>query len=125
MRGLLGGMALGAVLLTGCGGDDAGQQASPTTVATTTTTLPAAGAARFLAEVAQSGMGNRDLADPTTRNAVVGLGNITCEAVESFGYGQTVQGLLESDAKPTPEEASAFVKSAVNNLCPQHKDLLP
>jgi ABC-type glycerol-3-phosphate transport system substrate-binding protein len=44
MRRLFGGMALGAVLLTGCGGDNAGEQASPsttaTTVAPTTTTKP-------------------------------------------------------------------------------------
>jgi hypothetical protein len=124
MRGLLGGMALGAVLLTtGCSGDNTGQQASPTTAATTT--LPAAGAPRFLAEVAKSGLGNKDLANPTTRNAVVGLGNVTCEGVGDFGYGKAVQGILESNANPTPEEASAFVKSAVNNLCPQYKDLLP
>jgi hypothetical protein len=124
MRRLFGGIALGAVLLTGCGSDNAGQQASPTTVATTTT-LPAAGAPLFLAEVTQSGLGDKDLADPTTRNVVVELGNITCEGVGDFGYGRAVQGILESDAKPTPEEASTFVKSAVNNLCPQYKDLLP
>jgi hypothetical protein len=35
MRRLFGGMALGAVLLTGCGSNDAGQQASPTTTSTT------------------------------------------------------------------------------------------
>jgi hypothetical protein len=33
MRRLFGGMALGAVLLRGCGSNDAGQQASPTTTA--------------------------------------------------------------------------------------------
>jgi hypothetical protein len=40
MRRLFGGMALGAVLLTGCGSDDGGQQASSPT-ATTTTAAPA------------------------------------------------------------------------------------
>jgi hypothetical protein len=35
MRRLFEGMALGTVLLTGCGGNDAGQQANPTTTSTT------------------------------------------------------------------------------------------
>ncbi len=112
-----------ALLLAACGGSE-GQQASPTTAATTTT-APAPGLPRFLAEVRQAGLGDKDLADPASQNAVVELGNTICDGIDDFGYGRVVQVVADSDSKPTPEEAATFVRSAVENLCPQHRDLLP
>jgi hypothetical protein len=113
-----------ALLLAACGGSEGQQQASPTTAATTTT-APAPGLPQFLAEVRQAGLGDKDLADPASQNAVVELGNTICDGIDDFGYGRIVQVVADSDAKPTPEEAATFVKSAVENLCPQHRDLLP
>jgi hypothetical protein len=45
-----------------------------------------------------------------------------CEGlgIEGLEFGRVVQRLVQSEAHPTTTEATAFVRSAVRNLCPEH-----
>jgi hypothetical protein len=59
------------------------------------------------------------------QDAIIGLGNTICDGIGDFGYGKVVEVVQTSEAKPTTEQSSTFVRAAVENLCPEHRDLLP
>lgn len=79
----------------------------------------------FLAEVRKAGLGTKDMAAADNQNAIIQFGNTICEGIGDFGYGKVVEVVQTSEAKPTPEQSSAFIRAAVENLCPEHRDLLP
>jgi hypothetical protein len=115
------------LVAAGCGGngDDKQAQSAPTTAAPTSTTSPAPGLPAFLADVRKAGLGTKDLDAADNQAAIIKLGNTMCDGIGDFGYGKVVEVVQTSNAHPTPEQASEFVRSAVTNLCPEHRDLLP
>jgi hypothetical protein len=115
-----------ALVATGCSGGGSGTKvASPTTTAAPITTAPAPGLPAFLAEVRKAGLGTKDMDAADNQNAIIQFGNTICEGIGDFGYGKVVEVVQTSEAKPTPEQSSTFVRAAVENLCPEHRDLLP
>ena len=131
-------LAVVLVVLAGCASndgqsDEAAATTTSTTVAPTTTTLATtttlSGVSAFLAEVEASGFADKyevPTNAPEWRQAMIGVGNRTCENLPVIGYGGAIEGLLQiKELDPTPEQASRFVRAAVENLCPQHRDLLP
>lgn len=55
------------------------------------------------------------------------LGQTACNGFGASGldYVGVVRGFTTSNAAPTNDEATALVRSAVVNLCPQYQDRLP
>jgi hypothetical protein len=108
-------------------GDGDSESASGTTTGGTTTTAPGPGLPSFLAEVRAMDFGNKDMADPSpeAQDALIELANLVCEGIPDIGYGRVVQGIVESDAKPSPQEATEFVHAAVRNVCPEYQSSLP
>jgi hypothetical protein len=47
------------------------------------------------------------------------LGRVVCDGlgIEGLGFRRVAQRLVRSEAHPTTTEATAFVRSAVRNLC--------
>jgi hypothetical protein len=89
--------------------------------ATTSSSTATAGPVVFVAEARAMTFGNRDLA-AASESELLRLGKVACDglAIEGLGSGRVVERLVQSEARPTTTEASAFVRSAVRNLCPQH-----
>jgi hypothetical protein len=113
--------------LAACAGTDT--QAPQATAATTTTvaatTTTAAGPAAFVAEARAMNFGNKDFATATD-DQLLELGNVVCEGLGSgLDFGRIAQGLGQTDAKPTTEEATTLAKSAVRHLCPQYAGAVP
>jgi hypothetical protein len=107
-----------ALVGAGCSGGGSGTNAAnPTTSAAPTTTAPTPGLPAFLAEVRKAGLGTKDMDAADNQNAIIQFGNTICEGI--------VEVVQTSEAKPTPEQSSTFVRAAVENLCPEHRDLLP
>jgi hypothetical protein len=75
----------------------------------------------FVAEVRTMTFGNKDLTAASDRD-LLQLGEVVCDGLgtKGLGFGRVVQRLVRSEARPTTTEATAFVRSAVGNLCPQH-----
>jgi len=116
----------GVFLLIVIAGVAAGNSADPTPkVALPTATIPptpTSGPAAFMADVAKVGFGDKD----TTDQAFLTVGNKMCEGFnDGVSYGDQVSVLLESDAKPTQVQAETLIRSAVKNLCPEYKPMLP
>lgn len=106
------------LVLAGCGGGGPGPTPSPTAA----TTSPASGPAAFLADVDATGFGKKDTADP----AFVDVGNVACQGLASgVSYGQQVSAFVTSDAGPSQRQAEVLVRSAVANLCPEYRSMLP
>ena len=111
--------------LAACAGTDT--QAPQATAATTTTVAAttAAGPAAFVAEARAMNFGNKDFATATD-DQLLELGNVVCEGLGSgLDFGRIAQGLGQTDAKPTTEEATTLAKSAVRHLCPQYANAVP
>ena len=65
--------------------------------------------------------GSKDLA-VASDGELLRLGKVVCDGlgIEGLGFRRVVQRLVQSEARPTTTEATAFVKSAARNLCPAH-----
>ena len=111
---------LGILTLPGTG---CTQQANNSTADATTTTssTPTPGATSFAAEVRTMPFGTKDLT-AASEGDLLRLGSVVCDGlgIQRLGYRRVVQRLVQSEACPTPAQASAFVQSAVRHLCPQH-----
>lgn len=94
--------------------------------ATTSASTEPAGPAAFVAQARAMPFGNKDLA-AASEGDLLRLGDVVCDGlgVERLGFRRVVQRLVQSEAGPTPTEASALVTSAVHHLCPQHASAIP
>lgn len=114
-------LAAAVLLLAACGGGGSEPSPTPSPTAAATTT-PASGPDAFLADITAAGFGDKDTSDP----AFLQVGNTACQGLaDGISYGQQVQAFVESDAKPTPQQAETLVRSAVRNLCPEKSAMLP
>jgi Protein of unknown function (DUF732) len=109
---------LGVLALPGAGCSQ--QSANSTADATTSLSTATAAPAAFVAEARSMSFGAKDLA-AASDGELLRLGKVVCDGlgIEGLGFGRVVQRLVQSEARPTTTEATAFVKSAVRNLCPQ------
>jgi uncharacterized protein DUF732 len=89
--------------------------------ATTSSSIATAGPGRFVAEVRAMTFGSKDLA-AAAEGELLRLGKVVCDGlgIEGLGFGRVVQRLVRLEAHPTTTDATAFVRSAVGNLCPAH-----
>ena len=112
---LLGVLALPAA---GCTQQSDNSMADATSTSSSTAT---AGPAAFEAEARAMSFGTKDLA-AASDGELLRLGKVVCDglAIEGLGFRRVVQRLVQSEARPTTTEATAFVKSAARNLCPAH-----
>jgi Protein of unknown function (DUF732) len=112
-----------ALLGTGC---DQASNDDGADVTTTATSATAAGPAAFVAEARAMGFGTKDLASASERE-LLQLGKVVCDGlgIKGVGFRRVVGRLVQSDACPTPAEATVLVRSAVRNLCPQHAGAIP
>lgn len=95
---------------------------SATPAQSATSSSPSAGADRFAADLERTGFGQKDTSDP----AFIRVGNGVCTGLnDGVSYGNLVQGLAESVAKPTRRQAENFMRSSVENLCPEYASRLP
>jgi hypothetical protein len=102
------------------------QRDNDTADATTSSSTTTAGPAAFVAEARGTAFGNKDLA-AASEGELLRLGNVVCDGlgIQRLGFRRVVQRLVQSEACPTPAEASALVTSAVRHLCPQHASAIP
>jgi hypothetical protein len=111
---------LGVLVLPGAG---CSQQSDKSTADATTTSPSTAtpGPAAFAAEARAMSFGTKDLA-AASDGELLRLGKVVCEglSIKDLGFRRVVQRLVQSEARPTTTEATAFVMSAVRNLCPVH-----
>jgi hypothetical protein len=89
--------------------------------ATTSSSITTAGPGPFVAEARAMTFGTKNLAAAPNAE-LLRLGKVICDGlgIEGLGFGQVMQRLVQSEARPTTTEARAFVRSAVRNLCPEH-----
>jgi hypothetical protein len=116
---------LGVLALLGAG--CSAETNNSTTDATTTSSATAtAGPGPFVAEARAMTFGTKDLAAASDRD-LLRLGKVVCDglAIEDLGFRRVVQRLVQSEARPTTTQATAFVRSAVRNLCPEHASAIP
>ena len=108
---------LGVLALAGCSQQSANSTADATTISLSTAT---AGPAAFVAQARAMSFGTKDLA-AASDGELLRLGKVVCDGlgIEGLGFRRVVQRLVQSEARPTTTEATAFVRSAVHNLCPQ------
>jgi hypothetical protein len=111
---------LGILTLPGTGCTQQGNN-STADATTTTSSIPTAGPTSFVAEARTMPFGAKDLAAASERD-LLRLGNVVCDGlgIQRLGYRRVVQRLAQSEARPSPGQASALVKSAVRHLCPRH-----
>ena len=115
-------LGLLALPSTGCGKETNNNTTDATTSSSTATTGPVA----FVAQARAMTFGTKDLA-AASDGELLRLGKVVCDGlgIKGLDYGRVVQRLVRSDACPTPAQASALVKSAVRNLCPEHANAIP
>jgi hypothetical protein len=103
---------------TGCSTQTNNSTADATT---TTSSTPTTDPSAFAAEARAMTFGTKDLAAASDRD-LLQLGKVVCDGlgIEGLGFRRVVQRLVQSEARPTTTEATAFVRSAARNLCPQH-----
>jgi hypothetical protein len=110
---------LGVLALPGAG---CSQQSANSAADATTTSLSTATPrpAAFVAQARAMSFGTKDLA-AASDGELLRLGKVVCDGlgIEGLGFGRVVQRLVQSEARPTTAEATALVRSAVRNLCPQ------
>ena len=89
--------------------------------ATTSSSIATAGPVPFVTEARAMTFGTKDLAAASDEE-LLRLGKVVCDGlgIEGLGFGRVIQRLVQSAAHPTTTEATAFVRSAVRNLCPEH-----
>jgi uncharacterized protein DUF732 len=94
--------------------------------ATTSSSIATAGPVPFVAEARAMTFGSKDLA-AASDGELLRLGKVVCDGlgIEGLGFRRVVQRLVRSEAHPTTTEATAFVRSAVRNLCPAHASAVP
>jgi hypothetical protein len=115
---------LGALTLAGAG---CGQQSNSTADATaTSSSIATTGPVAFVGEARAMSFGTKDLAGASD-GELLRLGRVVCDGlgIEALGFRRVVQRLVRSEAHPTPTEATALVRSAVRNLCPEHASAVP
>ena len=107
----------------GCGQQSDGSAADAT--ATSSSTAPA-GSTAFVAEVRVMTFGTKDLA-AASDGELLRLGRVVCDGlgIEGLGFRRVVERLVRSEAHPTTAGATAFVRSAVRNLCPAQASAVP
>jgi Protein of unknown function (DUF732) len=105
---------------TGCS-----QQSKNSTADATTSSAPTAGPTAFVAEARAMTFGTKDLA-AASESDLLRLGKVVCDGlgIERLGFSRVVQRLVRSEARPTTTEATALVRSAVRNLCPQQANAI-
>jgi hypothetical protein len=116
---------LGVLALPGTGCDQGSDNSRVDTATTSSSTAPARSTA-FVAEVRAMTFGTKDLA-AASAGELLRLGRVVCDGlgIEGLGFRRVVHRLVESEARPTTSEATAFVRSAVRNLCPAHASAVP
>jgi hypothetical protein len=94
--------------------------------ATTSSSIATAGPVPFVAEARAMTFGSKELA-AASDGELLQLGKVVCDGlgIEGLGFRRVVQRLVRSEAHPTTTEATAFVRSAVRNLCPAHASAVP
>jgi hypothetical protein len=109
---------LGVLALPGAG---CSQENNNSTAETTTSSATATPPGPFLAEVRAMTFGIKDLS-AASDGELLRLGKVVCDGLGSEGLGarRVIQRLVQSEARPTSIEATAFARSAVRNLCPEH-----
>jgi hypothetical protein len=116
---------LGVLALPGVG---CSQEGDNSTADATTTSLSTAtpGPAAFVAEARAMSFGTKDLA-AASDGELLRLGRVVCDGlgIEGLGFRRVVQRLVESEARPTTSEATAFVRSTVRKLCPEQASAVP
>jgi Protein of unknown function (DUF732) len=65
--------------------------------------------------------GSKDLA-AASDGELLRLGKVVCDGlgIEGLGFRRVVQRLVRSESHPATTDATAFVRTAVRNLCPAH-----
>jgi Protein of unknown function (DUF732) len=116
---------VGLLALLGAGCSEASND-DTAAVSTTSASATVAGPATFVAEARAMGFGSKDLASASDRE-LLQLGRVVCDGlgIKGLGFRRVVQRLVQSDACPTTAEATALVRSAVRNLCPEHAGAIP
>ena len=101
----------------GCSKENNNNTAETTTSSSPATTRPGP----FLAEVRAMSFGTKDLS-AASDGELFRLGKVVCDGlgIEGLGARRVIQRLVQSEARPTSIEATAFVRSAVRNLCPKY-----
>ena len=117
-------LGLLALPSTGCGKETNNNDTADVT--TTSPSVTTANPTAFLAEVRVMTFGTKDLA-AASDGELLRLGKVVCDGLGTKGvsFRRVVQRLVQSDACPTTAEATAFVRSAVRNLCPAHTSAIP
>jgi Protein of unknown function (DUF732) len=115
----------GLLALLGAGCNQASND-DTAAVTTTSAAVTVAGPATFVAEARAMGFGTKDLASASERE-LLQLGKVVCDGlgIKGVGFRRVVGRLVQSDACPTTAEATALVRSAVRNLCPEHAGAIP
>jgi hypothetical protein len=108
-------------LLTAPAAGCSAERDDSTADATPSLSIATAGPGPFVAEAREMTFGSRDLA-AASNGELLRLGTVVCDGlgIEGLGFRRVVQRLVRSEAHPTTTEATAFVRSAVRNLCPAH-----
>jgi len=111
---------LGVLALPGAG-CSAATDNSTTDATTTSSSAATPGPGSFVAEARAMTFGTKDLASASD-GELLRLGKVVCDGlgIEGLGFRRVVQRLVQSEAHPTTTQATAFVRSAVRNLCPAH-----
>jgi hypothetical protein len=108
---------------TGCA-----QEANNDTADATTTSSPieTTGPVAFVAEARTMTFGNKDLT-AASDGELLRLGTVVCDGlgIQGVGLRRVIARLMQSEARPTTTEATAFVRSAVRKLCPAHASAVP
>jgi hypothetical protein len=108
---------------TGCA-----QEADSDTADATTTFSPIepTGPVAFVAEARTMPFGTKDLA-AASDGELLRLGTVVCDGlgIQGVGFRRVIAGLMQSEARPTATEATAFVRSAVRKLCPAQASAVP
>jgi hypothetical protein len=107
----------------GCGQDS---DNSPGEATTTSPSAATASSTAFVAEVRTMTFGTKDFA-AASAGELLRLGRVVCDGlgIDGVNFRGVVERLVRSEAHPTTAEATAFVRSAVRNLCPAHASAVP
>jgi hypothetical protein len=116
---------LGVLTLPGAGCSQERDNSTVDAFTISSSTAPARSTS-FLAEVRAMTFGSKDLA-ASSDGDLLRLGKVVCDGlgIEGVGFQRVVERLVQSEAHPTTTEVTAFVRSAVRNLCPAHASVVP
>jgi hypothetical protein len=121
VRWLMKHVVLLSLLTAPAAGCSAERDDSTADATTTSSSMATAGPVPFVAEARLMTFGSKDLA-AASDGELLELGKVVCDGlgIEGLGFRRVVERLVRSEARPTTTEATAFVRSAVRNLCPEH-----